>query len=162
MPNPFSTSSPSTASTTSLGRRNLEWIGHRFAPRGRRARRERARRRPHAGPSRRLPLLAKPPCQVATGLEPRVLGKLATRSRAVSALLEREPEAVVRLGQTRIEREGGSLLPHGILGAAGVEIEEAEVALDPRVVGIEGSGRLELCDGLGESAHAVEAESVPR
>src|SRR6185436_7194589 len=76
-------------------------------------------------------------------------------------LLESEPETVVRLGQARVADEGGALLSHGILRAPGVKVDEAEVARDPRVVGIEAGGRLKLRGRLGQTPRAVQAESGP-
>src|SRR6266487_3403508 len=100
--------------------------------------------------------LAQAPREIAPRLEPRVLGEGPPGRLPVPALLEREAEAVLGLGQTRTPGERGPLLAERVLEAAGVEIDEAEIAPDLRAVGIEYHRRFELRHRLGQPAHPVE------
>ena len=68
----------------------------------------------------------------------------------------------MRLGQARTPGERGPLLAEGVLDAAGVEIDEAEIAPDLRAVGVKSLGGFELGHGLGQSALPVEREPAPR
>src|SRR6266853_1047873 len=107
---------------------------------------------------RRGRCLAQPPREIAPRLEPRVLGEGPPGRLPVPALLEREAEAVLGLGQTRTPGERGPLLAERVLEATGVEIDEAEIAPDLRAVGIESRGRFELRHRLGQPALPVEGE----
>src|SRR5215470_19683961 len=105
--------------------------------------------------------LAQAPREITPRLEPRVGLELALRSLPFPALLERQPEAVVRLGQGWIAGERRALLAQRVLDAPGVEVDEAQVAPDPRTVGIESDGRFELRDGLRQLAFPVALEPSP-